>query len=411
MIRKREQQGTIYRKGDMWYLRYSDDRVINGEVQRKRLARQLGSVEDMTKKRAREVADDFLTNINGATLAPETAVKFADFVDSVYLPRLKQDVRPSTYRGYMVIWNALKPFCADLWTRDIRTKHVKSILDAMGQTGRFNKRSLQHIKFFMSGAFVMAIENDYYVGANPVTEARLPSKGIRGAADTHAYSLEEVLMMMDATPEPARTLIAVAAFTALRRGELCGLRWEEYRNGEIHVSRSIWYGHETDPKTEESENPVPVISKLAAILADHRKRQGNPISGWIFPNESKNAADPNNMLQRAILPSLAVCGVCAKLKTAHDSKADHEYKRNDILPVWRGWHGFRRGVATNLNRLGVPDKIIQRVLRHSDVAITQAAYIKAEDRDSRAAMEKLESALNDTFVTPKSRVQPIKGVM
>ena len=311
----------------------------------------------------------------------------------------------------MVIWNALKPFCADLWTRDIRTKHVKSILDAMGQTGRFNKRSLQHIKFFMSGAFVMAIENDYYVGANPVTEARLPSKGIRGAADTHAYSLEEVLMMMDATPEPARTLIAVAAFTALRRGELCGLRWEEYRNGEIHVSRSIWYGHETDPKTEESENPVPVISKLAAILADHRKRQGNPISGWIFPNESKNAADPNNMLQRAILPSLAVCGVCAKLKTAHDSKADHEYKRNDILPVWRGWHGFRRGVATNLNRLGVPDKIIQRVLRHRDVAITQAAYIKAEDRDSRAAMEKLESALNDTFVTPKSRVQPIKGVM
>src|SRR5215469_237910 len=180
MIRKREQAGTIYRKGDMWFLRYSDDRVINGEVQRKRLARQLGSVDDMTKKRARELADNFLANINGATLAPETAVKFTDFVDSVYLPRLKQDVRPSTYRGYIVIWNALKPFCADLWTRDMRTKHIKGILDAMGQTGRFNKRSLQHIKFFMSGAFGFAIENDYYVGAagktgsaNPVTDATL----------------------------------------------------------------------------------------------------------------------------------------------------------------------------------------------------------------------------------------------
>ena len=258
----------------------------------------------------------------------------------------------------------------------------------------FNKRGLQHIKFFMSGAFVMAIENDYYVGANPVTEARLPSKEIRGAASTHAYSLEEVLMMMDA-----------------RRGELRGLRWEDYRTGEIHVSRSIWYGHETDPKTEESKNPVPVIPKLAAILADHRKRQGNAISGWIFPNEARNAADPNNMLQRAILPSLDVCEVCAKLEAEHNSKADHEYKRNDILPLWRGWHAFRRGVATNLNHLGVPDKIIQRVLRHSDVAVTQAAYIKPEDRDSKAAMAKFESELNATQLPPKSKVQQIKGVM
>ena len=224
----------------------------------------------------------------------------------------------------------------------------------------------------MSGAFVIAIENDYYAGANPVTEARLPNKEMRGGGSTHAYSLEEVLMMMDATPEPARTLIATAAFTALRRGELRGLRWEDYRNGEINVSRSIWSGHKTDPKTEESKNPVPVIPKLAAILADHRKRQNNPIHGWIFPNGAGISADPNNVLQCLILPALAVCGVCAKLEAEHDAKTDHEYKRSDILPFWRGWHGFRRGVATNLNRVGVPDKIIQRVLRHSDGAITQA---------------------------------------
>src|SRR5215469_9780199 len=117
------------------------------------------------------------------------------------------------------------------------------------------------------------------------------------------------------------------------------------------------------------------------------------------------------MLQRVILPALAVCGVRAKLESEHDDETGHEYKRNDVLRVWRGWHGFRRGVAMNLNRLGVPDKIIQRVLRHSDVAITQAAYIKPEDNDSKAAMEKLESALTVTHVSPRLRVQPIKGVM
>jgi len=55
--------------------------------------------------------------------------------------------------------------------------------------------------------------------------------------------------------------------------------------------------------------------------------------------------------------------------------------------------------------------MIQRVLRHSDVAGTQAAYIKPEDSDSKAAMEKLESALSVAQVSPKLRSQSIKGLM
>jgi len=34
---------------------------------------------------------------------------------------------------------------------------------------------------------------------------------------------------------------------------------------------------------------------------------------------------------------------------------------------WHGWHAFRRGLATNLHRLGVSDKIVQKILRHSGV--------------------------------------------
>ena len=77
---------------------------------------------------------------------------------------------------------------------------------------------------------------------------------------------------------------------------------------------------------------------------------------------------------------------------------------------WHGWHAFRRGLATNLNRLGVSDKISQRILRHADVAITQAAYIKPEDIDSRAAMEKFENSINSTQLPPKAKVQLIQGI-
>lgn len=61
--------------------------------------------------------------------------------------------------------------------------------------------------------------------------------------------------------------------------------------------------------------------------------------------------------------------------------------------AWRGWHAFRRGLATNLHRLGVPDKTTQRILRHSNVAVTQGCYIKTADSEVAAAMRQFEQSL------------------
>jgi hypothetical protein len=55
-------------------------------------------------------------------------------------------------------------------------------------------------------------------------------------------------------------------------------------------------------------------------------------------------------------------------------------------------HAFRRGLATNLHRSSVPDKTIQAILRHSNVAVTQACYIKTVPEDAVAAMRLLECA-------------------
>ncbi|HTC50068.1 MAG TPA: hypothetical protein VK722_22280 [Candidatus Aquilonibacter sp.] len=43
---------------------------------------------------------------------------------------------------------------------------------------------------------------------------------------------------------------------------------------------------------------------------------------------------------------------------------------------------------TNLHRLGISDKTIQRILRHSNVAVTQACYIKTADSEVAEAMER-----------------------
>ena len=212
--------------------------------------------------------------------------------------------------------------------------------------------------------------------------------------------------MIQAVPEPAATMLAVAAFTGARRGEIRGMAWENCRDGELLIDRSVWNGITTEPKSNKSRAPIPIIGWLAGRLSAHRERNGNPISGPLFPNSAGKPMDPNNLLCRVILPALNVCGICSKPESEH-ANANHKYERNKVLPQWRGWHAFRRGLATNLHQIGVDDLTIQAILRHSNVGVTQRCYIKTASSETKAAMQKMESALTDTNVTPKQPI-PIK---
>jgi hypothetical protein len=75
------------------------------------------------------------------------------------------------------------------------------------------------------------------------------------------------------------------------------------------------------------------------------------------------------------------------------------------LPQWHGWHAFRRGLATTLHALGVEDREIQAILRHSNIGITQAIYIKSVSESQTAAMDTLSEKLgNDLATRGKERV-------
>jgi integrase len=63
---------------------------------------------------------------------------------------------------------------------------------------------------------------------------------------------------------------------------------------------------------------------------------------------------------------------------------------------WRGWHSFRRGVASNLFQLGVDELTVQRILRHSKVNVTRERYIKVRDGRIEIAMAAFEEAIAKT---------------
>jgi len=179
----------------------------------------------------------------------------------------------------------------------------------------------------------------------------------------------------------------------LRHGEIQGLLWENYRNGEIYVSRSIWNGRVNEPKTRKGRAPVPVIRQLAERLEIHRLRCGNPQSGPIFANTAGKPLDLGSIASRVVLAALNRCQVCSKPEPEHGD-TNHEYRRDESIPEWHGWHAARRGLGSNLYRLGVPDIVIQRILRHANVSTTASYYIKSAADDVRNAMARLESELS-----------------
>ncbi len=98
-------------------------------------------------------------------------------------------------------------------------------------------------------------------------------------------------------------------FTGARRGEIRGLLWENYHDGETQITRSIWRGHITEPKTRMSRGAIPVIAPLAKRLEFHRIRCGNPTSGVMFPNLNGSPMELGNLLNRIILPTLNRCAI------------------------------------------------------------------------------------------------------
>lgn len=397
MRRRRKQTGHVYKRYGWWTLRYRLTVNRNGELETVQRAERLAPVDanHKTKRSLDALVRAKLDAVNKYRHTPETVTTIGQFVEQEYLPFVAEQKQPSTLKGYRDMWkNHVKPRCENILLRDTRTCMVQSWLKAIAKDKTENgnslsHESLKHIKSLISGIFAHAKRQGFYDGINPVDDTAVP-KAPKGR-DTYAYSLNDISSMLMVLPELAATIVATAAFTGARRGEIRGMTWEGWHDGAIYINHSVWESYVGEPKTSASKAPIPVISPLAAMLEKHRERLGHPATGFIFPTGKGTSLSLNNVLTRQIKPVLNRCAICHKSRESHVADSQHEYQRDQSLPAWRGWHAFRRGLGTNLHQLGVPDKTIQAILRHSNQATTTTYYIKSVDADAVKAMQMLET--------------------
>jgi integrase len=367
----RHQDGYVFRSGRYWYLRYYET-VINqtGEHQRVQRCKQLAVAEgnNRSKKAAQALAEAFLRPLNDGTHKPESTMSLKQFVGELYLPFVQRQKRPSTYNGYRKMWDRYLSTRADRAIRDFRTFECEEMLVDIATEHKVSTTTLRHVKNFLSGIFRYASRAGVLNTPNPLRDVCVPKGG--PSRETQAYSLEEITRMLLVLPDDVVPLLATAAFTGVRRGELRGLLWENYDGSQIRITQSFWNGHVCAPKTLRSASPVPVIPALSRVLDHYHQTLGSPTSGLMFRGQHGRPRCLDCVARETIKPKLNEAGL-----------------------VWHGWHAFRRGLATNLYRLGIPDKTIQAILRHSNLSTTMNLYVKSVGADAVAAMNALEGVI------------------
>jgi integrase len=372
------QSGKIYVKGNRWYFRFQEPVIVGGQkVWRDKYInlapRKAFTSAAAVEKEYRQTINDALGNAD--TMTSDTMTPVNNFIKNLYFPNRKDDLAASTLVGYKNLHSRhlKKPF-EGLRLCDFKLQLAQEILNRIARENpRLSSQTMKHLKWFSVSVFNFAAQQGAFnpEAKNPFFDAAIPKTPQHRSQPTRLATLDQVLDMIDALDEPAATVVALAAFSGLRKSEIQGLRWEDLKDEELHVQRTAWRPTHVveQTKTEASRGAVPVIPELAKHLENHRN--GFPADGFIFTGAKMGRPlDLHNLANRVIRPVLKKQGI-----------------------PWCGWHGFRRGLATNLYELGVEAKTRQAILRHADVSVTEKHYVKPVSKVSAAAMAKFQSAL------------------
>jgi integrase len=404
------QRGTITKHGRQWVLRFWEYQIRNGVRVRVNAHKKLAPVGPAypDKKSVEGLAWKHLEPINTRLQTPESATPIIEFIETIYLPMVKQFLRSSTYKNYKTDEYELhfRSRLGGLRLRDFRTAHGQRLLSAIAKENpEMGHKTLQRLKSFLSGVFRHARTEGYLDDQNPMRDVTLPKSVRRSKFRGDTYTMGEITTLLantyssDYHGRAAFAVVATAAFTGLRLAELRGLQWRDFAGDKLSVERTMWRTKEGLPKTESSENTVPVIPILKSMLENYRQYLEGPVedenlgrelksTDWMFRGERRGTSmNLPNLVRRVIVPLLTRCSVCYTPKHLHAE--DHAFQLDETIPKWKGWKCFRRSLASNLYTLGVKPKVIQAILRHSDLATTMEFYVETSDAESREALDKL----------------------
>lgn len=358
-------EGTIEKRGSSWRAQV----VIGG-----RRHSITGGTKQEVKRRLREV------QVNADKgLLPPSRITVQEYMEQWLEGVARPGVRDTTHRSYEQLTRLyVVPVIGRLRLSALQPGHVQKLHAEMQARG-LSRNTVQRTHRVLHNALNRAVQWGY-LPRNVATVVHPPTPK-RG--DLNMLDVPQVKTLLEtAIGTRWEALIAVAVGTSLREGELLGLKWEDidFDAGILRVQRQLATRTRrfVEPKTDSTRRGIHLPEYALVALSEHRLRQNRArladASRWedhglVFATHAGRPLGARNVVR--------------------------EFKRllkKGDLPDIR-FHDLRHTAATLMLLQGVPIKVVQERLGHSQVGLTLNTYSHVLPSMDKEAASRLDALL------------------
>lgn len=322
----------------------------------------------------------------GIDLTERSKMTLGQWLDQWLEERMAETIRGHTLEGYRRdINNHIKPYLGQKQLTKIIPADIKNLYVFLLERGRVMKQpdcapglapsTVHGIHTILHHALKAAAEEGLlpFNPANQVTPPKVTSKPKRILNNEQM----DTLMAAIQRDELWRDFFYTELTTGLRRGELCGLKWEDFDSeaGTLKVCRTIIAKKggglvAGDTKTYAGKRTILLPPSTAQLLAARRHAA---LTQWVFPNllHPEQPMDPASAY-RQLKKLLAAAG----------------------LPDIR-FHDLRHTFATHALAVGVDAKTLSGILGHTKASFTLDTYTHVTEDMQRHAAKVVGDFISD----------------
>lgn len=327
------------------------------------------------------------------TRAERERIRIADMLVEDYLPEWLESHKPniteSTYDGYrMMMESRMIPFFKPLHlkVKEVTDDEINEYYTAIRNSGLKGTTAQRH-HAMLHLAFKAAVKRRI-IPSNPVEQADRPkSTQFIG----NYYNADEIKQLLDGTVnDPMHMVILLAAYYGLRRSEVVGLKWSaiDFTTNTISIKHKVLQkgnkisGYDV-MKTKSSYRTLPLIPTVVEELKREKERQTEMkrVMGRGYNHEYDEYICVD-AIGNIIKPDYV---------TQHFPKLLRQLGMRKIR-----FHDLRHSCASLQLANGVPMRIIQEWLGHSDMSTTANIYSHVDSESKKISATAISAALGET---------------
>lgn len=365
MARRRYQKGQVYLCGEMWYGRYREDEIRDGQVVRVRRNIVIGSKKEYpTQKLALRRLEQLLSRINATDYRPGRVATLADFAErwrAEVLSMRKPSGIPSKLSN---LNHHILPQLGKLRLDAIGVENQQAFVTNLTKTVK-SHYSVVSIVSVLASMLTTAKKWGYICELVKWSDLVFPP---RAPQPGRMFTVGQARQIISEAEYPYKLMYAIAAYIGLRASEIMGLRAEDVdlERGVLTVNQTMWHGQPQTAKTRGSETSLPLPDHLRELL-----RGRMPTAGLLFLNKKGRPFAAERIVRDHLQPLLKKLGIPRA-----------------------GFHAFRHMHTTLLIESGASVKTAQRQLRHSNASTTLGIYAHVVEDSHRQAVERAAKYLN-----------------